>query len=184
MSEAMWATLRPHPQAADCTVRDIRTGLRCDADGTLHLRFDLTGDLGRVRLPAPQPAGPADGLWAHTCCEAFIAVTGHAAYREFNFSPSGQWAIYDFDDYRARAATTAPLSPPAIAFTHDGGQARLEAAVAPAMLPAGGALQIGLSVVIEAGDGTLCYWALHHPEIRPDFHHRDAFTLTFAPPRR
>ena len=42
----------------------------------------------------------ADDLWRTTCFELFVAGEG-TAYREYNFSPSGQWAAYDFDDYRA-----------------------------------------------------------------------------------
>ena len=32
-----------------------------------------TADPAAIRLPPAAPAGPADGLWQHTCCEAFIA---------------------------------------------------------------------------------------------------------------
>lgn len=39
-------------------------------------------------------------------------------------------------------------------------------------------LQLGLSVVLEDGDGNLSYGALLHPSTKPDFHHPDSFTLT------
>ena len=40
-----------------------------------------------------------------------------------------------------------------------------------------GKLRLGLSVVIEAHDGALSYWALRHPQAKPDFHHAEAFAL-------
>jgi hypothetical protein len=42
-------------------------------------------------------------------------------------------------------------------------------------------LQLGLSAVIEANDGSRSYWALLHPESRPDFHHRAGFILSLNP---
>ena len=42
-------------------------------------------------------------------------------------------------------------------------------------------LALGLSAVIEDADGALSYWALAHPAAKPDFHHREAFTLKIEP---
>jgi len=36
---------------------------------------------------------------------------------------------------------------------------------------------LGISAVIESGDGTKTYWALHHPSDKPDFHHPGSFLL-------
>lgn len=174
--------LRPHPQTPDGPVTALCVDLRQQPDGALRLRFKLRGAIDRVLVPPPLPPGAADGLWAHTCCEAFVGVAGSASYREFNFSPSGRWAIYDFDDYRARAVQVAPLPPPAISLTRHDDVLALDALLAPAALPDGAVLQLGFATVVEAADGTLSYWALHHPGARPDFHHRDAFTLTLARP--
>lgn len=185
MAAANPITLQAHPQSATSPVRSIVVDLQWGADGALRLRFALRGALDRLVVPPPQAPLAADGLWAHTCCEAFLAVQGCAGYREFNFSPSGQWAIYDFDAYRTRgAAPPAPPAAPAITLLRDGERLTLEAAIDAAALPPGEVLQLGLSTVVEADDGTLSYWALHHPGARPDFHHRDAFTLTLSPPRR
>jgi len=43
-------------------------------------------------------------------------------------------------------------------------------------------LQLGLTAVIEANDGSRSYWALHHPEASPDFHHRAGFILSLNQP--
>jgi len=44
-------------------------------------------------------------------------------------------------------------------------------------LPELDAARVALASVIEAGDGTLSYWALRHPPGKPDFHHPDGFVL-------
>jgi hypothetical protein len=38
-------------------------------------------------------------------------------------------------------------------------------------------VQLALAAVIEDGNGRLSYWALGHPQGKPDFHHPDGFTL-------
>jgi len=137
-----------------------------------------------LRLPEVQPAEAADGLWRHTCCELFAGVVGDAAYREFNCSPSGQWAMYDFSAYRRRdsSAPHPPLPAPRISFaTAAQGwtlQARLDALALPGV--AARHIEIGVAVVLEAADGTLSYWAPRHAATRPDFHRRESFVLRLS----
>ena len=60
---------------------------------------------GATEILLPVPTGPiaCDNLWQHTCCEAFVSAADDGdGYLEFNFSPSGCWAIYQFDAYRVR----------------------------------------------------------------------------------
>jgi len=145
---------------------------------SLHLRYALTGDLTRIRIPASKAPGAQDGLWQHTCFEAFIAVEGEAGYREFNFSPSGQWAAYAFSAYRLRETWMIDRAP-TISVARARRSLIVEANLAAADLPPatdGKSLQIGLSAVLESDDGGLSYWALRHPSAHPDFHHREGFS--------
>jgi len=154
-----------HPSAGNTAVTSLLVELQPLPEGRLRLRYQLTGDLKQLRIPAPQPPAAVDGLWEHTCFEAFIAVEGDAGYHEFNFSPSGRWAAYAFSDYRVRNAWTASLAP-TIGVTRTDEHLLLEAVIASADLPpnrAGKAFQLGLTAVIEANDGNRSYWALHHP---------------------
>lgn len=153
----------------------------------LRLRYTLSGDTAAVRIPAPAAPTPTDGLWQHTCFEAFVAATGEAAYREFNFSPSSQWAAYRFSAERERDLATEarepalPMPPPLIDTTPRA--LTLTARVPVTALPRSpSVLHIGLSAVIEERDGRLSYWALHHPGERPDFHHPDGRALRLASP--
>jgi len=151
--------------------------------GDLHLSYELTGDLAKIRIPAPLPPAAVDGLWEHTCFEVFVAVEGEAGYHEFNFSPSGQWAAYAFSDYRVPSKWTVNQAP-IVSFVQDSGHLLLQAVIAADELPqniAGKPLQLSLSAVIEANDGSRSYWALHHPVVHPDFHHRAGFILSLNP---
>jgi hypothetical protein len=139
-------------------------GIEVEIHPGLQLRYVVDG-----QFTAPPPTGPrfADGLWQHTCFEVFVARKGMPGYREFNFSPSGEWAAYAFASNRQGMARLALA--PRIAFR----EKTLEAEIP--LEP--GALRIGLSAVMEEADGTLSYWALKHAPGKPDFHHPDAFAL-------
>ena len=170
-----------HTDTVTTSVWIVDVNIRPQPQGGFSLCYKLTGDLAQIRIPAPQPSIAKDGLWEHTCFEAFIAVEGESGYHEFNFSPSGQWAAYSFSNYRARNPWTASQRP-AIRFVKSDGCLLLEAVIVAADLPQNKAnkpLQLGLAAVIEASDGSLSYWALNHPEEdRPDFHHRARFILS------
>ncbi|WP_374326858.1 DOMON-like domain-containing protein [Azonexus sp.] len=145
------------------------------AAGELQLDYRLHG-VTILALPPPAVAGPADGLWQHTCCEAFIAVADGPAYREFNFAPSGQWAVYDFADYRQRNESWQPPAAPQISCRRDGDTLYLMATVPAALLPANAA-RLGLSVVAATPAGDRSYWALAHAAAQPDFHLAASFVL-------
>lgn len=152
------------------------------ADGTLALRYEVLGDVSKLLIPAPQPPSAADGLWQHTCCEAFVAAADGQEYREFNLSPSGQWAVYRFSAYRERDAEYQPPSAPTIAFQRLSDSFRLDALVARELLPTARQFHIGLTAVIEAAAGGNSYWALAHCAAQPDFHLRQSFSLTLDLP--
>ena len=153
------------------------------APDLLRVTYRIGGDLARVAFPRPQTAVRTDGLWRHSCCEAFLAAG--EGYYEFNFSPSAQWAAYRFDGYR-QGGTPAELgAPPALEVVR--GDGRYEVAATVDLGPAAdrlgsGSWRIGLSAVIEEAGGRLSYWALAHPAGRPDFHHRDCFALELPAP--
>ena len=172
------APLRPHPATPWPTVTAIEVQVSRHESGDLRLDYRIAA-ANALRLPAPQPASAADKLWQHTCLEAFIAANG-LGYREFNFSPSGQWAVYDFSDIRQRNAGYLPTAAPTITLTTDDAGLTLHAYLPAVLLPEGSERRLGLSAVIEAADGRLSYWALVHTEIQPDFHRREAFTLALA----
>ncbi len=69
--------------------------------GTLTITFELSAPLEQIRIPT-QADNPVrkHRLWETTCFEMFLKIKGFDPYWEFNFSPSGCWNVYRFDDYR------------------------------------------------------------------------------------
>jgi hypothetical protein len=185
-------TLVAHPGAPAAAPCAVETALDAAPGGGLALRFCLRGALARLRIPPARPPGAADELWRHTCFEAFVGVAGDPAYREFNFSPSGQWASYAFRDWRERDPDVAAIPAPRLVLERLPDRLELTALLPLAALPPappGAMLQVGLAAVVEEADGVLSYWALRHPAPRPDFHHRAGFALSLdahaiAPPRQ
>lgn len=146
----------------------------------LVLHYRLRGDMGVLRWPPMAPPGRADGLWQHTCVEAFVATDGLAAYQEFNFSPAGQWAHYAFATERERIANPEAAPAPLIE-RRDGPEGMdLIAVIDHRALPPG-PWRLGLSAVLEDRAGRIAHLALQHPRDTPDFHHRGGWTLRLAP---
>ena len=179
--------LRRHPTNAAPMIGVVEAAITHVSDAGLSFYFRLRGDISRLRLPAEIIAERSDLLWQHTCCEVFIGPVGDPGYREFNFSPSGRWAAYDFSDYRQRLPDP-PLESPHIASHITEGRFELIARVPAVALPplaAADHFEIGLAVIVEAKDTVneaLSYWALHHDAARPDFHRREGFVLRWTNP--
>ena len=151
----------------------------------LHLRFVLSGDVARVRVPPFHAPRAGSELWRHTCFEAFIAVDGAAEYHELNVAPSGEWAVMAFADYRDPRPLAAAAPPPEVTVRVTARAVEMEAVVALTGLApryATAPLRLALATVVEETSGALSYWSLRHAPGRPDFHHRDAFVVRLEPP--
>ncbi len=176
--------LRCHQSTRSRAVRAIQVLVRRSASAELQMTFRLDGDIPRIWVSPPGVSRFATQLWQHTCFEAFIAVEWQPAYHEFNFAPSGEWAVYAFCGYRNGGPLANELMRPHITSRSNASGFELDALVRLDRLSAihgRAALRIGLSAVIEASDG-LSYWALRHPADKPDFHDADGFALLLEPP--
>ena len=176
--------LRCHPSTRSEFVRVIRVAVRRSANAELHIAFRLDGDIVQIRVPSPGVPRIATQLWHHTCFEAFIALEEGPAYHEFNFAPSGEWAVYAFCGYRIGGPLANEIMRPPIAVRSTDTRLELDTLVRLDGLSAihpHASLRVGLAAVIEASDG-LSYWALRHPAGKPDFHRADGFSLLLEPP--
>ena len=87
------------------------------------------------------------------------------SYREFNLSPSGRWACYDFDGFRAgmRDAPAGVEVSCAISAT----ELRVEAVIHSSLpLPA----TVALNGIIKDADGVNRFWALAFEPGPAEFH--------------
>jgi len=138
---------------------------------------------GRVAdLALGPPAAPlfTDGLWRTTCFEAFLKPEGGEGYVELNFAPSGHWAAYRFGSYREGMAPLT-IATPRIDLLRGEAAIALDVTLDLADLLPPGPCRLALSAVIEEKSGAKSYWALAHPEGRPDFHHDAGFVARLPP---
>lgn len=167
----MRVSLTPHPDTPSRAVRAVEVEVGSVSGAQLRLRYVVTGEIARLALPEATAPERAHELWKHTCFEAF-ARRGEG-YCEFNFSPSTEWAAYDFGSYRA-GMRNADVLAPRIEGRHGHEHYELHVAFD---LPGEAPWRLALTAVIEETDGVKSYWALKHPPGKPDFHHADGFVL-------
>jgi hypothetical protein len=170
-----------HPQTPSLSIREIDVVVEEAKSGSLMLTFRLVGDISGLSIPESRSPRSADHLWRHTCLEAFVMEGEGPEYREFNFSPSGEWAVYEFRGYRDGGVLDNKLAP-GIVVQKTMDRLELAAEICQGLLPHGRPLRLGLSAIVEDAGGTLSYWALRHPPGKPDFHHTDAFALQMRNP--
>ena len=167
------AVLTSHPSSPSSAVQRIEVGVSAAANGVLTLSYALAADMKRVRIPQVGPHRRADQLWQHTCFEVFARAGAAAAYLEFNFAPSTEWAAYVFSGYRAGMSPIEEEEyAPIVAVRAADRGFELDATVRLTS-----ATHLALAAVIEEDDGRLSYWALKHPGDKPDFHHPGGFIL-------
>ncbi|MFH1021614.1 MAG: DOMON-like domain-containing protein, partial [Pseudomonadota bacterium] len=142
------------------------------------LSFLLQGNLRDLLLPAATEQTRCDNLWQATCLEMFWAEEGRKNYWELNLAPSGAWNIYAFTDYRTGMRREERIAGPLIKTGRTPETFSLTSELKIGNLHAPQArFQIGVSAVLKHQDSRLSYWALAHPEDKPDFHAPQAFLL-------
>ena len=108
--------LTPHPDTPPNAIGSVVCSVSWQGPGNWCFDYIVAEPPEALRLPAAVTPARADGLWQRTCFELFLRRPGHAGYWEFNFSPSGEWAAYRFDDYRA-GMEELPVESPRITST-------------------------------------------------------------------
>ena len=168
------------------TAPGVLEGLRIDGSvcrlgRQLQLHYRLQGPLAELLIPsAPAKGAPErqDGLWLHTCLEAFWAVENQPGYWELNISPAGPWNLYQLDNYREGLKPEPALAAMATSIVQRSNELQLKVAFSlPEAIGLDQVLQLSVAAVIEQQNKQISYWALAHPGPGPDFHRRDGFLL-------
>lgn len=150
--------------------------------GTILIEYRLEGDLDRVNLPVSDlSARRRHGLWRQTCFEFFFGIPGESAYWEGNFSPSGDWNIYHFTDYRQGMCEEQAVARPACHTASDRGRLVYSCNVdIHDICKDSQAIEAGIACVVLDVQGAVSYWAIAHYSSRPDFHDRRSFLVEMA----
>lgn len=174
MVSCMMHDLKPHPTSDSLALDRMTASIALEGDGGLRLRYEAEGRIGLVIVPGKAAPERTDHLWETTCFELFLRDAAGNDYCEFNFSPSGQWAAYEFDGYRSGMAPLELTAEPEIVVTADRTALVMDVTLALEMPPL---CDVALTAVVEEIGGLKSYWALAHGAERPDFHHPAGFTL-------
>ena len=170
--------LRLHPDSHCAAVTRIEVEITRLRPSNLVLEYFVTGRIGDLRMPPVTALTRAHELWQQTCFEAFVRAPGSAAYYEFNFAPSLQWAAYRFSAYRCEMSVANEVGAPRIEVHSRGESYELQAWLeldGLSSLPSDAVWHLGLSAVIEETSGRKSFWSLAHPPGKADFHHSDCF---------
>lgn len=179
-------TLLPHPDFPSCRVSAVTVDVLATEEDIL-LSYVVIGDEALV-VPAHIGWQRADDLWKTTCFELFLRPTQGSEYFEFNFSPTGQWAAYGFESYRAGRRDLPALAAPFLEIPYltdhrAGVRYPLTVDLELDDVPSG-PLIANVTAVIEETGGIKSYWALKHANGPPDFHNPDCFIATLPAPGR
>ena len=177
-------TLHCHPATPCAWISAVTARVDWLSEDLLVFYYRIEGDIDELQLPPQQRSTHRDELWKRTCCEAFIRPQGAMSYFEFNFSPSSEWAIYRFEDYRSGMQAVEPARPPKIICRRHEREliADVDVHLGALGVPVSGDLQLALAAVLQDQKGAPCYWALAYPEGKPDFHHPAGFAATLPRP--
>jgi len=179
------SALQPFSRSPETEGLALRAQWDRTLDRSLVFRFRLDGPLGGLHLPEPL-ATPTfrEKLWEDTCFEVFLGIPGQEMYWEWNFSPSGDWALFEFTEPRRRAALPPMPQTPDVSVRSYGPALTLEAAVdvnfSPTLawaLQTRSPIEASMTAVLKHERGTYSYWALKHAGEKPDFHRRESFIL-------
>ena len=172
--------LTAHPDHPPAKVTQMEAKIIGRDANWLRVRWRIEGSQSLV-VPPFAGKGRAGELWQTTCFELFLKPEGGAPYVEINLSPSERWNVYDFEAYRwGMAERPFPREPESTM--------RLGSsfAIFDATIPAGGLpdadCAMGLAAVIEEQGGVKSYWAMAHPDAKPDFHAPACFAATLPAP--
>ena len=159
----------------------IDAKLEAQSQGFL-LSFEIRGsgtELVSISGAATLPIRKNE-LWKETCFECFFGIANSKKYFEFNGSPSGNWALYSFEDYRQGMKDEVVVSPPEL----------IKFEKSPGMILCVWQIpyfseeliqNASITTVIKSApsSGVPEYWALKHSGDQPDFHLRSSFIHRF-----
>lgn len=169
-----------HPDHPPAAVTQVEARIIGQDASWLRVRWRVEGSQALV-VPPFAGKGRTDDLWQTTCFELYLKPLGGEAYCELNLSPSERWNIYDFDGYRGGMRERPFPHEPECTMRQGSTFAIFDAAIPLAGLPDCDCA-MGLSAILEEENGVKSYWALAHPEGKPDFHSPACFTVALPAP--
>lgn len=174
--------LHPFSPVAGDSVESVAYTVMRKKD-VLSAHYELYGRLQNLILPEAtvgESGRRRDELWRNSCFELFLKDRGAGAgpYLECNFSPSGDWNVYELQGYRLGLRETSQVRRPTVhtrrAENYFSLYVELDCRL---FMSHTSGVDIGVCCVIEDAKGEFSYWALSHHGKKPDFHDVRSFEL-------
>ncbi|MEM9273868.1 MAG: DOMON-like domain-containing protein [Cyanobacteria bacterium P01_F01_bin.143] len=148
-------------------------------DNKLNLAYLLQGNLSTIIIPEPSNLPTRKNeLWQTTCFEFFLGIANSTQYWEFNLSPTGNWNVYRFSNYRSQMHEETAFTELPFTLNQQVNSLTINLEIDLNLITNSNTnLEIAITTVIKSSKGEISYWALHHPETIADFHNRDGFIL-------
>lgn len=156
--------LNLHPDCLPGPISNITATIE-ETDEGCRAKFVLMGDINSIKLPDLTLPKRRDFLWKTTCFEIFWQKEGETAYKEFNISPSLEWACYEFETFRKNSKDGLA----SVAIDRSSKQSELEISClisSPLSTPA----RVALNAIVEDLDSNIQFWALAFPPGKAEFH--------------
>jgi len=169
-------SLYPFDSAFDPAILNL-AGRIARTDHRLMLQYNLYDDHSKVLIPVAKFPRREHHLWKTTCFEFFISMKNDRRYWEFNLSPSGDWNVYRFDDYRVGIQEETAFESLPFSVETRSDQTSLTIELDLNLINLTQPLEVGITAVIEQIDRKITYWAIEHCGTEADFHLRESFAL-------
>ncbi|OWY67705.1 hypothetical protein B7486_30065 [cyanobacterium TDX16] len=145
----------------------------------LAIQYQILGQLAELAIPlATDLPTRKDELWQQTCLEFFLGIEDFPQYWEFNLSPTGDWNIYHFEDYRQGMQPEAAFTSLPFVVHNRPNYLLLNLELnLDKVVEIEQKIEIAIASVIQSKSGEITYWALTHCDTQADFHLRDSFTI-------
>lgn len=185
-ADETWRNLVRHKSSSERSIDSVSARCAARGPGEFEIKYRVLGDVTKLNIAAPGAGARKEGLWRTTCFELFARFPGRPSYWEVNLSPSSDWAVYRFGDYRSARCDETNAAATNIAYRRGRRIFELKAQLRLPVATNANApsLTIGLSAILEDEAGLKSYWALAHPAGAPDFHNPSCFTFALQMERK
>jgi hypothetical protein len=170
-------SLQPFPSSV--SLPDIQiTGKVVRRFNILTICYKLQGDIFQVYFPKATIPTRKKELWENTCLEFFVGIKNSPPYWEFNLSPSGDWNIYQFTNYRQGMKEEDRITSLPFRVHQETHLFQLDLTLdLTPIISLEIELELGITAVIQPHARDISYWGLTHCGTQPDFHLRDSFII-------
>lgn len=144
----------------------------------IYLSYSISGDISSIIIPSisdiPQRK---DDLWKTTCFELFLANKTKRNYIELNLSPSLNYNIYSFSDYRADMNLENSFIIRNTSVKHEKTKFNIKFMLESINIINTDDLLINISTVIKYSNDKSKYYAVMHNKDKADFHKKNTFVV-------